>query len=79
MFNVQIKHQFLDTEIALTLHFCMRSWHELVLLSPAVITYKGKLYSDSKKYVFYRAKCKVIHLRKTIQVLFAGGRLFEGK
>lgn len=49
------------------------------MLSPAVITYKGKLYPDSKKYVFYRAKYKVIYLRKTTQVLFAGGRPSEGK
>lgn len=48
MFKVQVKHQFLNAEIALTLHFRMRSWHELVMLSPAVITYKGKLHRQQE-------------------------------
>lgn len=45
MFKAQ--HGFFDMEIALTLHFCMTSWHELVPLIPAVITSKGKLYPTS--------------------------------
>jgi len=77
MFKVQ--HQFLSAETALILLFRTRSWHELMLLSPAVIIYKGKLYPDGKKCVFFRARCKVICLRKTIQDIFAGGRLSKGK
>lgn len=36
MFKEQVKHQYLKAEITPALHFCVQSWHELVLLSPAV-------------------------------------------
>lgn len=75
--NVQVKHQSLDTEIALTLHFCMRSWHELVLLSHTVTTYKGKLHPDSKKYAFYTAKWKDIQEKPYRSDLQLGGYASE--
>lgn len=66
MFKEKVKHQFLKAEIAFALHFHVQSWHELVLLSPAVIRQNGKLYPDSKKYLFYEGRCRVIHLGKSM-------------
>lgn len=61
MFKEQVKHQYLKAEITPALHFCVQSWHELVLLSPAVKRQNRKLYSESKKYLFYEGRCRVIH------------------